>query len=378
MGKEIKLSSPHFSGNEILYSRLAIESSSISTHGEFLYRFERKFSQRLKTHEIVALNSGTSAIHLSLILLGVKEGDEVICQSFTFCATANPILYQGASPIFVDSEKETWNMDPELLHETILDRLAKGKKPKAIVVVHLFGMPAKMAEILRIASQYQIPVVEDAAEAVGSLYQNKYCGTLGKIGVYSFNGNKILSAGGGGAVLSGDVSIVQKAKFLAMQAKDDFPYYQHSEVGYNYRMNGLSASIALAQLEQLDLLVAKRRQINGNYRELLSGFCGISFQDGEEDSMSNYWLTTILIDPEITGFTNEDLLAELRKENIESRYLWKPLHLQPVFKDYLYFGGNTSESLFEKGLCLPSSVNLTLDDQARIGKVIKSLSVRAF
>ncbi|WP_439474215.1 DegT/DnrJ/EryC1/StrS family aminotransferase [Algoriphagus formosus] len=378
MSKAIKLSIPTFGGNEEVYTKMAIGSGQLATNGDFIDSFEEKFSNKLSSHEIVALNSGTSSLHLSMVLLGIGKGDEVICQTFTFCASANPIIYLGATPVFVDSEPETWNISPELLEDAILDRIANGKKPKAIVIVHLFGMPAKIQEIMSIASRYQIPIIEDAAEAVGSTYRGDYCGTFGDVGIYSFNGNKILSAGGGGALVSSKINLIQRAKYLSTQAREDLPYYQHLEIGFNYRMNNLCASVALAQLEQLDEFVEKRREINANYRKLLEGFVGISFQPEANESKSNFWLTAILIDEEVTGFSNDQVRVALMKNDIETRFLWKPLHLQPVFKEIKYFGGNVAKSFFHKGICLPSSVNLTFEDQERIVDIFKKELAKTF
>jgi dTDP-4-amino-4,6-dideoxygalactose transaminase len=326
------LSSPVFNGNEKIYSERAIGSGYIATFGGFITKFEQKLSKRLKTHEVVALNSGTSALHLALAILGVEAGDEVICQSFTFCASANPIIYLGATPIFVDSELDSWNLCPDLLEDAILGRIAKGKKPKAIVLVHLFGMPAKIEAILEISTKYGIPIIEDAAEAVGSTYNNVNCGTFGDIGIHSFNGNKIITTGGGGALISSNAAIIQRARYLSTQAREDLPYYQHLEIGFNYKMNNLAASIGLAQLEQLDEFVSRRRNINANYKKLLGSFEGITFQEDSVNSNSNFWLTALLIDDKITGFTNDRLRVVLRKRGIESRFLWKPLHMQPVLK----------------------------------------------
>ncbi|WP_288369391.1 DegT/DnrJ/EryC1/StrS family aminotransferase [uncultured Algoriphagus sp.] len=378
MSNAIKLSVPTFGGNEEVYTKMAIGSGQLATNGDFIDSFEEKFSNKLASHEIVALNSGTSSLHLSMVLLGIGKGDEVICQTFTFCASANPIIYLGATPVFVDSEPETWNISPELLEDAILDRIANGKKPKAIVIVHLFGMPAKIQEIMSIASRYQIPIIEDAAEAVGSTYRGDYCGTFGDVGIYSFNGNKILSAGGGGALVSSKINLIQRAKYLSTQAREDLPYYQHLEIGFNYRMNNLCASVALAQLEQLDEFVEKRREINANYRKLLEGFVGISFQPEANESKSNFWLTAILIDEEVTGFSNDQVRVALMKNDIETRFLWKPLHLQPVFKEIKYFGGNVAKSFFHKGICLPSSVNLTFEDQERIVDIFKKELAKTF
>jgi dTDP-4-amino-4,6-dideoxygalactose transaminase len=378
MAYQIPLSFPVFKGNEERYTLEAIRSGHLATFGNFINKFEIGLAKRTKTHQTVAVNSGTSALHLAMVLLGIKQGDEVICQSFTFCASANPIVYLGAKPIFVDSEKETWNICPELLEDAILSRIAQGKLPKAIVIVHLFGMPAKMNEILEIAQKYQIPVLEDAAEAVGSTYKGKSCGTFGKVGVFSFNGNKILTTGGGGALISNDTQLISRARYLSTQAREDLPYYQHLEIGYNYKMNNLAAAIGLAQLEQLDSWVQKRRLINTRYKELLADMPGISFQNDSEESKSNFWLTTILVDHEITGFTNDNLRVQFLKSDIETRFLWKPLHLQPVFRQLPFYGGSISEKLFNKGLCLPSSVDLTLQDQERIVSLISQELAKSF
>ncbi|WP_057938162.1 aminotransferase class I/II-fold pyridoxal phosphate-dependent enzyme [Algoriphagus resistens] len=375
---KIPLSFPVLNGNESLYAQQALNSGHIAAFGQFINRFENKLSKRLKTHEAVALNSGTSALHLGMVLLGVGPDDEVICQSFTFCASANPIVYLGANPIFVDSEKDTWNICPELLEDTILSRMAKGKKPKAIVIVHLFGMPAKMKEIVELSVKYNIPVLEDAAEAIGSKYQGRYCGTFGRIGVFSFNGNKIITSGGGGALVSNDTSFIQHARHLSTQAREDLPFYHHLEIGYNYKMNNLSAAVGLAQLEQLDSCIKSRRLVNQRYRKLLKNFPGIEFQSESNDSLSNYWLTTILVDKEKTGFSNNQLKIALMNKGIESRFLWKPLHTQPVFNMTPYYGGNTAEKLFENGLCLPSSVDLTLQDQEMIVSVIQEELSKTF
>lgn len=371
MAYRIPLSFPVFEGNEKSYTAKAIASGNLATYGSFINKFELKLSKRTKTHQAVAINSGTSALHLAMVLLGIGPGDEVICQSFTFCASANPIVYLGAKPIFVDSETDTWNISPEILEDAILSRIAAGTKPKAIVLVHLFGMPAKIKEIIDVANKYQIPVLEDAAEAVGSQYRGNACGTFGTIGVYSFNGNKIITSGGGGAIISKDTSIIQKAAHLSTQAREDLPYYQHLEIGFNYKMNNLAAAIGLAQLEQLDELVSKRRKINSIYRELFSKIPGISFQEGDEASQSNYWLTTILIDEEITGLKNERIRLLLLENGIETRFLWKPLHLQPIFKDVPFYGGNFAQNMFETGLCLPSSSNLTYFQQEEIVELIE-------
>ena len=371
MALNLPLSFPVFDGNESVYIQQALSSGQLSTNGVFIPRFENKLSKKIKTHQAVALNSGTSSLHLALLLLGVGPGDEVICQSFTFCASANPIVYLGGLPIFVDSEEDTWNMSPELLEDAIMSRIALGKKPKAIIVVHLFGMPAKMKELLEISIKYNIPILEDAAEAVGSTLNGESCGTFGQIGVFSFNGNKIITSGGGGALVSGDANTIERARYLSTQAREDLPYYQHLEIGYNYRMNNMAAAVGLAQMERLDGFIAKRRLINERYRILFEDFPGISFQSEVEEAKSNFWLTTILIDENQTGFSNDRLRILLFKNGIETRFLWKPLHLQPAYRGVPFYGGQIAEKLFLRGLCLPSSVNLSYEDQKIIAGVIE-------
>lgn len=358
-------------GNELKYVNEAFETNWVAPLGPNVNAFEKELAQYLGIKHCAALVSGTAAIHLALILLDVKQGDEVICQSFTFSATANPIVYQGATPIFIDSEPETWNMDPELLEKAIKERLSKGKKPKAIIVVHLYGMPAKMDEILKIALNYEIPVIEDAAEALGSRYKGKACGTMGCMGILSFNGNKIITTSGGGALLSNDHDLIHKARFLATQARDNAPHYQHSHIGYNYRMSNVVAGIGRGQLEVLNLRIEQRRANNQYYHELLEGIKGITFHTETNNSFSNYWLTSIIIDPEVTGITREDLRKGLEQDNIESRPLWKPMHLQPVFSGAPAYINGFSEYAFLNGLCLPSGSNLTDDDRQRIAFQMK-------
>ncbi len=370
MQKPIPLSSPIFDGRENELIQKAVQSGQIATTGAFIEKFESKFSQKLKTHQLVALNSGTSALHLALLLLNVGSGDEVICQSFTFCASANPIIYLGATPIFVDSEEKTWNICPEILEDTILDRLALGKKPKAIISVDLFGMPAQYDKISKVCEKYGIPLIEDAAEAVGSKFQGQDCGTFGDIGIYSFNGNKIITTGSGGGLITSDMKHVAQARYFANQARENIHYYEHLEVGYNYRMTNLSAGIGLAQLEVLSKKIKQRRGIYENYRKLLKPLEGICLLAEPENCFSNRWLTTILIDPQKTGFTNNELRMALKMEKIETRFLWKPLHQQPVFKKFPYFGGNTASELYETGLCLPSSSQLALEDQFQVVAMI--------
>lgn len=367
MKPKIWLSSPHMSGIEQKYIKEAFDTNWVAPLGANVSNFEKELAACLKIEHCAALVSGTSALHLALIITGVKQGDEVICQSFTFSATANPIKYLNAIPVFVDSEKETWNMDPELLEIAIKDRINKGKKPKAILIVHLYGMPAKMDEIVRISSEYEIPLIEDAAEALGSKYKEKHCGTFGIMGILSFNGNKIITTSGGGALVSNNQEYINKARFLSTQARDKAPHYQHSEIGYNYRMSNIVAGIGRGQLEVLDRRVEQRRDNNNFYRRVLENHDGITFLTEQLYSRSNYWLTTILIDPEQNGgITNNFILSEFEKENIECRPLWKPMHLQPVFKDAPAYLNGFSEYAFNHGVCLPSGSNLTDEEKFRI------------
>jgi dTDP-4-amino-4,6-dideoxygalactose transaminase len=321
----------------------------------------------------VALSAGTAAIHLGLLLLGVQAGDEVICQSFTFTASANPITYLGAKPVFVDSETDTWNMDPVLLEEAIKDRLRKtGKLPKAIIPVHLYGMPAKMDKIMQIANRYDIPVLEDAAEALGSELHGKRCGTFGELGVLSFNGNKMITTSGGGALVCRTEDEAKRTMFFATQARDSAPHYQHSHIGYNYRMSNICAGIGRGQMFVLDEHIARRREIHHLYTLLLKDVPGITVMQNPSDGYnSNFWLTCILVDPQFAGKSREDIRLEMENRNIETRPLWKPMHLQPVFADAPFYGNGTSERLFNIGLCLPSGPTLTDDEIKRVGDVIR-------
>jgi dTDP-4-amino-4,6-dideoxygalactose transaminase len=373
MKDKIWLSSPHMGGGEQKYVNEAFATNWIAPLGPNLSGFELDLKTYLNTtKEVTALSSGTAAIHLSLIISGVKAGDEVLCQSITFSASANPIAYQRAIPVFIDSEEDSWNMCPKALEEAIKKGIAKDKKPKAIIVVHLYGMPAKMDEILAIAHKYKITLIEDAAEALGSSYKGKKCGTFGDFGILSFNGNKIITTSGGGALVCKSQEDKQKAIFLATQARDDAPHYQHSEIGYNYRMSNILAGIGRGQMEVLDAHIGLRRDMNLFYKNIFKNIEGITvFAEPNNDYYSNHWLSCVLIDSGITGFTREELRLQLEKNNIESRPLWKPMHLQPVFKECDYYGGNVSETLFNKGLCLPSGSNLAKEDRIRIEEVIR-------
>ena len=370
MNPKIWLSSPHMSGREMRYINEAFDTNWVSPLGPNVTGFEQELASYLKVNHCAALVSGTAALHMALINLGVAYGDEVVCQSFTFSASANPIVYQGATPVFVDSEPETWNMDPNLLEVAIKDRIAKGKKPKAIIAVHLYGMPAKIDEILSVAQRYEIPVVEDAAEAIGSTYRGKNCGTFGVMGALSFNGNKIITTSGGGALVSENEGYIKNTRFLSTQARDAAPHYQHSKIGYNYRMSNIVAGIGRGQLEVLNLRVQQRRANNQFYRNLLGSLEGITFLTESNGTFSNYWLTAMLIDPKI-GISREDVRLGLEADNIESRPLWKPMHLQPVFSGAPAYTSGFSEKAFEQGLCLPSGSNLTDVEKERIASQLK-------
>ncbi len=372
MKEKIWLSSPHMGGTEQKYVQEAFDTNWVAPLGPNVNGLEEDLQNYLqKDSKVACLVSGTSALHLALILSGVKAGDEVICQSLTFSASANPITYQGATPIFVDSEKDTWNMCPLALEDAIKDSIAKGKKPKAIIVVHLYGMPAKMDEISAIAKKYEISLIEDAAEALGATYKGQKCGTFGDFGILSFNGNKIITTSGGGALVCKNEEHKQKAIFLATQARDDAPHYQHSHIGYNYRMSNIVAGIGRGQMEVIDLRLSQRRVNNQFYQELFKDIAGIEvLTEPTNDYFSNHWLSAILVDEQKTGFSREDLRLAMEKDNIESRPLWKPMHLQPIFENCKYYGGKVAETLFDNGLCLPSGSNLSDEDRARIKEAI--------
>lgn len=365
MEEQIKLSLPHLAGNENKYVKDAVDSTWITPLGPYVNRFESMLDDYLGVHDVVALSAGTAAIHLALALLGVGKGDEVICQSMTFAASANPIVYLGAEPVFVDSEAETWNMDPSLLQQAIEDRIkVTGRKPKAIIAVHLYGMPAKMDKITGIADEFGIPVVEDAAEAIGSEYKGRKCGTIGRFGILSFNGNKMITTSGGGALICPDRESAQRAMFLATQARENRPYYYHETIGYNYRLSNVSAAIGCAQMEELAWRVDRRRAIHGIYTEMLHGNNVVTVHSNpSEEFNSNYWLTTILLD-DASPVTADGLRQLLASHNIETRLLWRPMHLQPVYSKAPAYVNGISERLFDHGLCLPSSTTLS-DEQIR-------------
>ncbi len=376
MKDRIWLSLAHMGGREQEFIQEAFDTNWVVPLGPNVNAFEKALRDFLIENgekQVVALSAGTAALHLGLILLGVGEGDEVICQSFTFSASANPIAYQRATPVFVDSEKDTWNMDPVLLEEAIKDRLEKtGRLPKVIIPVHLYGMPGKLDEILEVAKRYDIPVLEDSAEALGSEYKGQKCGTFGEFGALSFNGNKIITTSGGGALVCPSEELAKRALFYATQAREQAPHYQHEKIGYNYRMSNICAGIGRGQMFVLEDHVARRREIHDLYVKLLDGVKGVKVMCQPEggDFDSNYWLTCITVEPGVAGFTRENVRLALDADNIESRPLWKPMHLQPVFKDAPFYGNGTSERLFEIGLCLPSGPTLTNEDIERVGQVI--------
>ncbi len=405
MGKKIYLCSPHMGGGEMKYVKEAFDTNWVAPLGPNVDGFERELCSATGAKHVAALSSGTAAIHLSLIMLGVGPGDYVIGSSFTFSATVNPIAYLGATPVLVDSEPGTWNMDPELLEQAIIgiksgvlrscghavvpsggpaalqsgghavkqaEEVREGRLPKAIIVAHLYGMPARMKEIIAVADRYGIPVVEDAAEALGSEYMGKRVGCNSKFGILSFNGNKIITTSGGGALISDDAALIERARFLATQARDPAPHYQHSVIGYNYRMSNVVAGVGRGQLEVLDLRVRQHREFNQWYRELLKDIPGVTFQsEPSPDFFSNFWLTCIVIDPAVAGTDREKLRLAFEEANIESRPLWKPMHLQPVFAGCPAYVNGTSEKLFENGLCLPSGSNIDEDGRRRIAEVLK-------
>ena len=370
---KIYLSSPHMGGEEIKFVQEAFDTNWISPVGPHIAAFENELSTYVGLDHCAALSSGTAAIHLALIILGVQRDDEVICSSFTFSGTCNPIVYQGATPVFVDSETTTWNIDPELLKATIADRIKlTGKKPKAVIVVHLYGMPAQMDKIVQVCRAFEIPIIEDAAEALGSTLHGRKLGTFGDLSILSFNGNKIITTSGGGALLSNNKDWIDKARFLATQARDPAPHYEHSQIGYNYRLSNICAGIGRGQLKVLDERVQQRRSVFDQYKSQLGECKGITFVDEPIGYFSNRWLTVILVDPAKTnGITREEIRLTLEKENIESRPLWKPMHLQPVFKDCPSDTSKVSEGLFENGLCLPSGSNLTNGDVKRVTETIR-------
>ena len=378
MNNKIYLSSPHMGTTERAYVTDAFDTNWIAPLGPHVDAFEAALAQYTGVLHAAALSSGTAAIHLALILLGVEAGDTVLCQSMTFSASANPIVYQGARPVFIDSEADSWNMSPNVLEHALQKLTAKGQPPKAIIPVHLYGMPARMQEIMEIAERYGVPVIEDAAEALGSTCHGKKCGAFGQFGILSFNGNKIITTSGGGALIGNDEALIQKARFLATQARDPAPHYQHSQVGYNYRLSNVLAGIGRGQMEVLPQRIEQRRANYERYRNYFrkwneQGY-DIRFQEELPGLFSNRWLTCILVNPSNNnGLTREAIRLALEAGNIEARPLWKPMHLQPVFADASFFGGDTAENLFDMGLCLPSGSNLNEEDFRRIFALLDEL-----
>ncbi|HVX52226.1 MAG TPA: aminotransferase class I/II-fold pyridoxal phosphate-dependent enzyme [Chitinophagaceae bacterium] len=372
MSEKIWLSSPHMGKREMAYVQNAFNSNWIAPVGPHIQGFEQDL-QDFVGHDIhaAAVSSGTAALHLALIVLNVKPGDEVICQSMTFSASANPIVYVGATPVFVDSEDKTWNMSPEYLELAIQERQKLGKRIKAIIVVHLYGMPAQMDKIMAISRKYQIPVIEDAAEALGSKFKYRYLGTFGDLGIFSFNGNKIITTSSGGALISRNENLIAKARFLATQAQDPAPHYQHSQIGYNYRMSNICAGIGRGQMEVLRLRIRQRRNNFKFYEKYFSHIKEITLQkEPNDDYFSNHWLTALTVSGD--SFTAEDIRLSLLNENIDCRPLWKPMHIQPIFQNMPYYGGDTSERLFNTGLCIPSGSNLLREHLERVAHNIIS------
>lgn len=362
---------------EFAFVKEAFESNWIAPVGPHVDMFEKEFCEITGARFAAAVSSGSAAIHLALIILGIQPGDEVMCSTLTFAATANPIAYQGATPVFIDSEPSTWNMDCNCLEDAIRDRIRKGKRPKAIIIVHLYGQSADIDPIMNLCNQYDIPLIEDAAESAGAYYKGKHTGIFGKFGVFSFNGNKIITCSSGGMLVSDDEGLIRKAKFLATQARDPAPHYQHSHIGYNYRLSNVLAGIGRGQLRVLAERVQARRDNFDFYQKELGGLPGIQFMPEAGFGRSNRWLTCLTIDPSRCGATREDVRLALESENIESRPVWKPLHLQPVFQNYPYYGSGVSEALFDKGLCLPSGSNLSKEDLQRVVKVFLQVYQKA-
>jgi pyridoxal phosphate-dependent aminotransferase EpsN len=375
--KRIYLSPPHLDGRERELLMQAYDSNWITTLGPQVDAFEKEICEKIGVKHAAALVSGTAALHLSLLMLGVREGDEVLCSDLTFAASANAITYLGATPVFIDSDHPTWNMDSELLEEELNASAQRGRLPKAVIVVDIYGQCANYDPIVEICGKYKIPMIEDAAEALGATYNGTFAGKFGVMGIFSFNGNKIVTTSGGGMLVSHKEEYVRQARYLATQARDPAPHYQHSKIGYNYRLSNLLAAVGRGQLEKLDEKVARKRKINEFYRKALRDVPGIEFMPEAFYGRPNCWLTVILITPEKFGSDREGVRLALEEENIESRPIWKPMHLQPVFKNCRIRGGAVSEDLFERGLCLPSGTQLTEEDMDRVVRVIKSCSKSA-
>lgn len=375
--KRIYLSPPHMGGKELELVQEAFASNWIAPLGPHVDAFEQEVSDLVGVAHAAALSSGTAAIHLALRLLNIEPGDEVLCSTFTFSASANPIMYEGGHPVFIDSERKTWNMDPGVLREELGDCARRGKLPKAVIVVDLYGQCADYDAILEACAEYSVPVIEDAAEALGASYKGKAAGGFGTFGVFSFNGNKIITTSGGGMLVAEDAEMIARARFLATQARDPSPHFQHSHIGFNYRLSNVLAAIGRGQLQVLDARIAARRRNFTAYQETLSALPGITFMPISQDGEPNYWLTCITVDPHLFGATREDIRLALEAENIESRPVWKPMHMQPVFSACRVRGGTVSQDIFERGLCLPSGSTLTADDLQRTVSIIHSVHHRS-
>lgn len=373
MNKRIYLSPPHMGGDELKFINEAFDQNWIAPVGPNVDAFEKELSEYLGVSHVAVVASGTAALHLALINLGVQSGDEVIVSSLTFSASVNPIVYQGAQPVFVDSESESWNMCPELLRKAIEDRISRGKKPKALIPVHLYGLAARIDEIVKIANEFDIPVVEDAAESLGTTFMGRATGTFGTMGVLSFNGNKIITTSGGGALISDNEEFIKHSRFLATQARDNFPYYHHTHIGYNYRMSNIVAGIGRGQLQVLDQRIQTKRDLFQFYKHMFRDVPGITLCQEPEGSRSNHWLSCILIDRELTGGkTPEGLIEALEADNIESRRIWKPMHLQPVFQGSPAYLNGTAERIFAEGVCLPSGTAMSDEELNRVARVINT------
>ncbi|MBC1193987.1 aminotransferase class I/II-fold pyridoxal phosphate-dependent enzyme [Microcystis aeruginosa BLCCF158] len=376
MDKPILLSTPHIGERELAFVQEAFTTNWIAPVGPHVDAFEQEFCQVVGSSHAAALSSGTAALHLALRLLGISRGDQVFCSTLTFIASANPIVYQGGIPVFIDSDRKSWNMNPDLLREAIEKRAKQGRLPKALVLAHLYGQSADLDPILEVCNEYEIPLIEDAAEALGATYKSKSPGIFGKIGIYSFNGNKIITTSGGGMLVSEDKKLVDQARFLATQARDTAPHYQHSEIGYNYRLSNVLAGIGRGQLQVLKDRVAARRHNFEVYQQALGKLPGIEFMPEASFGMATRWLTCLTIAPEAFGVDREKLRHALAQEQIEARPVWKPLHLQPVFADCECIGGAIAEDLFERGLCLPSGSNLTDEDRERVIQAIAQVHLQ--
>lgn len=373
MTKPILLSTPHMGSDELKFVQEAFETNWIAPVGPHVDAFEQEFCQAIGTSHAAAVSSGTAALHLALRLIGIEPGDEVICSTLTFIATASPIMYLGAKPIFIDSDRTSWNMNPDLLRETLAKRSHQGKLPKAVVVVHLYGQSADLAPIIEACNEYEVPLIEDAAEALGATYKTRSPGTFGRIGIFSFNGNKIITTSGGGMLVSEDADLVAKARYLATQARDPAPHYQHSEIGYNYRLSNVLAGIGRGQLRVLEDRVAARRRNFETYQQALGNLPGIEFMPEAAFGRATRWLTCLTVDADAFGVDREQIRLALAQQQIEVRPVWKPLHLQPVFTECDRIGGAIAEDLFKCGLCLPSGSNLTSEDLDRVIQAIATL-----